>query len=426
MDQRRGNRFIGLLIGMVLGLVLGAGLLYWVQPAAARSLALGAILRAEQVTGLRLAVPDGKASAASDYTRLQDALTAWASGRPSNSAGPATATKPAIPAEPVDRPDPATLLGTTHSYSELVKRLDNAARSGFKAVADVRTGDTVLVTQSFRFQGARRDVSFKVAKSDLVWSTGRELKGVMQRGETEQAFSSRLWRLAIDDPHQAGLYASIASSLRRTRDRLGLSGDEYAELIIAYVQQMPYDARAARDLAPTRYPIVTAVGGTGVCADKSLLLAGLLWHEGYRVALLDFVAEAHMVVGLAVPAPGYQGSGFAFVESTAPSLVGEVGQGYGPGGAVKLTSQAHVTKLDSSGATYGSADETDWIVKRVDEYQRAYDRYRGQLGSLRGDVTSYNRVVAKLNRAAKIINTAIAHPDDREALYSWLEARGAP
>jgi hypothetical protein len=420
MEQRRGNRFVGLVLGMALGLVLGAGLLYWTQPAAARALALAAIVRVEQVTGLRLADHAGDGPSDGSLLGWKDVLSSWRTG------GASSATAPAGPMAPADRPDPATLLGTTHSYSELVRRLENAGKSGLRVGSDARSADSVRITQSFRFQGTRRDVSFKVATSDLKWSTGRQLRDVMNPGETQETFSSRLWRQAIDDGHQTGLYDSMASSLRRTRDRLGLSGDEYAELIIAYVQQMPYDQAAARDKAPTRYPIVTAVAGTGVCADKSLLLAGLLQHEGYRVSLLDFSPEAHMVVGIAVPGHGYQKSGFAFVESTAPSLVGQVGQGYGPGGTVKLTSKAHVTKLDSSGARYGSADRTAFIIERLDAYQKAYDRYRAQLGGLRNDITKYNEAVAKLNRAAKIINTAIAHPDDREALYSWIQAKGAP
>lgn len=426
MAERRGGfigRFLGLVLGVLLGLALGAGLLWYVQPQTARSLALAAIVRAEQLTGLKLAghAADGGRITYSGWTTPLFGDGSSSASATAGNGGSAVSAAP--PAEPVDRPDPATLVGTRHSYSELVRRLDNAAKVGFKEVSDTRDGDHAVVVQQFRFQGVRRSVSFKVRKSDLRWAQGRELADVMDPGETKRQFESRLWKQAVNDTHMQGLYKSMASSLRRTRDRLGLSADEYAELITAYVQQMPYDQAAARAGAQTKYPIVTAVDGRGVCGDKSLLLAALLQYEGYHVALLQFDPESHMAVGIRVPGAGYKDTGYAFVESTAPSLVGEVGQGYGPGGRVKLTSDPVVTELAPSGARYGSLGQTEWIAGRVKEFQKAYDGYKAELPGLRGDVPKYNAVVAKLNRAARIINTTIDHPDDREALYSWLKAK---
>jgi hypothetical protein len=210
------------------------------------------------------------------------------------------------------------------------------------------------------------------------------------------------------------------------RDRLGLGPDEYAELIATYVQEMPYDSVAARRAVSTRYPIVTAVDGTGVCADKSLLMAGLLQHEGFRVVLLDFLPESHMAVGLKVSEGGYRGTGYAFVETTALSLVGEVGKGYGPSGSVKLRSAPYVTALDPSGRAYGAATETTFIVSRTDAFGDAYGVYHSRLAGLESDPVRYNEVVAKLNRCADALNTANRHADDREALYMWLQAQGGP
>ena len=73
---------------------------------------------------------------------------------------------------------------------------------------------------------------------------------------------------------------------------------------------------------PAKFPIETYVDKSGDCADKSLLLAGILSREGYNVALLSFPKESHMAVGVVCPGADYKNTGYAFVETTQLSFVG--------------------------------------------------------------------------------------------------------
>jgi hypothetical protein len=408
---------------MVLGLALAGGTFAVLEPGAAGAMASAAVARLERMTGVRF----GDIGESTQWDPSRVAGGGAGSGPSTAPTGsPASPSTPRAAALPVESSaDLGPTSGRRHSYEVLAARLRRKDESGLRRTAYDSSPGAVGVTQSFRFQGRRQSVAFTVSRQDLDWSRGRQLTGILVPGESRRDFSSRLWRQAVADEHQSGLYDSLAGSLRRLRRELDLGRDEYAELIATYVQEMPYDTAAARQGVSTRYPIVTAVDGKGVCADRSLLMAGLLQHEGYRVVLMDFQPESHMAVGLKVDGGGYRGTGYAFVESTGLSLVGEVGKGYGPSGSVKLTSTPHVTSLGSSGSSYRAANETAFVLDRAASAERAYSLYRTQLRGLESDPARYNVVVAQVNRYADELNTASRHADDREALYVWMRARAA-
>ena len=71
------------------------------------------------------------------------------------------------------------------------------------------------------------------------------------------------------------------------RTRHNLDSDEYLELMAVFVQSIPYKSQ---NLSSPKYPIETYGDREGDCDDKSMLLAGLLAHEGYRVSSLLFRA----------------------------------------------------------------------------------------------------------------------------------------
>jgi hypothetical protein len=96
-------------------------------------------------------------------------------------------------------------------------------------------------------------------------------------------------------------------------------GASTVELLIALVQAIPYQIGTHE-----KYPIETLCCGYGDCSDKSVLLKKLLGFAGINSVLLIYEDLSHMALGIEVhkSAPGYKLDGYAFLECTAPFIVG--------------------------------------------------------------------------------------------------------
>lgn len=126
------------------------------------------------------------------------------------------------------------------------------------------------------------------------------------------------YREYVNEPAQAETIRAIANALRSQAG----SGDDAARAAISLVQHIQYDdARLSVQSSDLRHPYQVLYDDTGVCSEKSVLLAALLKELGYGVALLSFDSQNHMAVGILCPAEySYRGTGYAFVESTRPTI----------------------------------------------------------------------------------------------------------
>lgn len=162
------------------------------------------------------------------------------------------------------------------------------------------------------------------------------------------------------DKNLTEFYSEVLKPFRKIRLENNLDDDEYLELITAYVQSIPYDTEktASIDKAP-RFPVETVVDGTGICSDKSVLLAGLLSHEGYAVSILHFAKENHAAVGIKVQDGfDFMGCGYAFIETTVISFIGTSESKY----AVCRT-RPKIFKIGHGTKSYGAIRETVKILK---------------------------------------------------------------
>jgi len=107
--------------------------------------------------------------------------------------------------------------------------------------------------------------------------------------------------------------------------------DEIVVALISFVQNIEYncDKYFSYELAgeysvyETNYPYETLFDKKGVCEDSSILLAKLLRQLGYGVALFSYSGEEHMAVGISCPMDySDYGSGYCFIETTGPSMIG--------------------------------------------------------------------------------------------------------
>jgi predicted nucleic acid binding AN1-type Zn finger protein len=140
--------------------------------------------------------------------------------------------------------------------------------------------------------------------------------------------------------------------------------DDQARIAISLAQQIPYDYAKLNSISSTgqgktRYPYQVLYENTGVCSEKSLLLAYLLRGLGYSVVLFNFDAENHMAVGIKSPVQySYLNSGYAFIESAAPTIPTDSQENYV--GAGKLTSAPQILQIsDGSSMTTLSEEYKD-------------------------------------------------------------------
>jgi len=133
-------------------------------------------------------------------------------------------------------------------------------------------------------------------------------------GMEEESF-----RTMLDDPVQAEYLVDLLGYLRSTSSNT----DVQAKNAVRFVQNIPYDYNGSRDLTrDLKYPYETVYDNSGVCGDKSVLLAYLLRELGYEVVIFIFEPEAHGAVGIKCQSPyDYRGTGYCFVETTLPSII---------------------------------------------------------------------------------------------------------
>jgi hypothetical protein len=101
------------------------------------------------------------------------------------------------------------------------------------------------------------------------------------------------------DPAMDELYNNTLAQLRSARQKNGgyLSDDEYLELIVAFVQQIPFEENPS---PKRKYPIEVIYEKKGDSDEKSMLLANLLSREGYAVSLMVFEDLQYETVGIHV------------------------------------------------------------------------------------------------------------------------------
>jgi hypothetical protein len=99
------------------------------------------------------------------------------------------------------------------------------------------------------------------------------------------------------------------------------SGFDIIQLMVAFVQSIPYDYAGGQ----VKNPLQTLSKGRGDCDDKSLLLAKLLGMAGFKSCLLAFPQNKHMALGLKIVESQYAyKDGFVFIETTDNFNIGQI------------------------------------------------------------------------------------------------------
>jgi hypothetical protein len=143
-------------------------------------------------------------------------------------------------------------------------------------------------------------------------------------------------------------------NLVNTIKQLTPNEDDQARIAISLVQNIPYDWNSFEsNNIQSKYPYEVLYSNTGVCEQKSILLACLLRDLGYGCSILEF--PNHAAVGIACPSQYAYYSGYAFVESTSPTIITDCYENYVSSG--KLPSSPSYIIVIQDGKVMSSVSE---------------------------------------------------------------------
>lgn len=252
-----------------------------------------------------------------------------------------------------------------------------------------------------------------------------DLDRVEREGEldTSAVFESfgvnrdRYLRTVVDELSHSRLIRRLTDEFRLIKLEQRLDSDQYLELLARAVQQIPY-GEVRRDF---RLPSEVLVARTAVCSEKTVLLAALLQHEGYDTAVWVLDSGGHAAVGVACSGEGYRGSGYAFVETTIVSFVGQVDPRYSARSHVAAPPQ--LVRI-AEGKAYRADGEVDVILSMLDQASRQrrtlapYVRYASTGGSLHA--TRYAERAQQYESADSLSAYILSNMSDRARVYREL------
>lgn len=184
------------------------------------------------------------------------------------------------------------------------------------------------------------------------------------------------WLQFVDESIQDRYMKRLAENIRAAEEK----PDDQVRAAISMVQKIPYIDYSFNTAA--KYPYHVLYHQNGDCDEKSLLLAYLLRELGYGVAVFEFEEECHMAVGIKAPAAYcYKKTGYAFIETTTPTIPTDAEGDYA--GVGKLRSDPKVFVV-ADGASFEGiwreyTDAAEWnkiqgMGRVLDQYN--YGRYR--------------------------------------------------
>jgi len=170
-------------------------------------------------------------------------------------------------------------------------------------------------------------------------------------------------RYLEDEKQKPELLTLVEKIERLTNDPV-----DQVRIAISIVQNIPYDTDSAEAGNLTnRYPYEVLFDQSGVCGEKSRLLAFILREIGYGVYLLDYEKEDHMAVALKCRIEyaqySYNNTGYCFLETTRVSIMTDNTGEYSSDGGTLETIPTLLTV--SSGREFPAEEEytdaQDWI-----------------------------------------------------------------
>ncbi len=200
--------------------------------------------------------------------------------------------------------------------------------ASYTPVKPVPNADPMEVDRNFKvmFQKGEYGITIPVNRSYYLGAK-QNVDYIPDIGKGSPEYWVKHYISMYKDPVNDPTYDAILMPLRGIRDSQSLSEREYIELLVTFVQQLPY--KESRD---TRYPIEIIHDKEGNSADKALLLLGLLEREGFLSTYIYFPSTGICGIGIGTD-PTHRSSSLAefstkdrnkyiFINPNKPTLMG--------------------------------------------------------------------------------------------------------
>jgi hypothetical protein len=153
---------------------------------------------------------------------------------------------------------------------------------------------------------------------------GAQPKEYSYIGSLPQNWEEKYYGQFLNVDKQDQTISDLANKIAELGKKHKLSDDQIVELVLAFVQAIPYDDAKAKNILSNTgdekiaYPYETLFSNSGVCSDKSFLATALLRSLGYGTTIFTYQKENHMAIGIKCPQQySTYGSGYCYAETTA-------------------------------------------------------------------------------------------------------------
>lgn len=238
-------------------------------------------------------------------------------------------------------------------------------------------------------------LDLKIPRSTLEGAKQANKYAISVAGSEDSDWREKYNLAFIEDPAQKPILDELHQKLLQIAKEKKLDSDRTVELMTAFVQYIEYDDKKS-DKA--RFPVETLAEETGDCDDKSRLLVALLIRSGFNVATFHFNSENHMAVGIKSNGLEYKRTGYSYIETTSPSLIGFP---FSENADVQLHTAPMVQRIGTGKRKYGASDDVAFISKTLKSIESAITRDQKKIDDLTEQCHSAARKLEDLQREMK-------------------------
>ncbi len=221
------------------------------------------------------------------------------------------------------------------TFQSCTASFDSAKQS--EAVDDFEEYDTAQTVHKHKRSwleynsNTNYSVQYAVNSSEETAAFNERDAFIVDHWETDEEF----WQKVYLDLYEQnkGRLTFIQDSLQFIRDSLQLEREDFARLVVSFVQDIPYnyilpDSCTGHDDFPcvpyVKYGILSPIEFLntlqGDCDTRTVLLFTLLRNFGYEPVILNSTEYLHSMLALDIPTTGdyldYKGKRYAFWETT--------------------------------------------------------------------------------------------------------------